>query len=866
MRVTRFNGARDNSVGNTHTVAGFGQLLEVIAPAYPGHLLCGEDTKENKLNTPAWSPAEYRVGARERAKINVLRVHAFVIDLDGATKAQREEIARRVGKNVDQLTYEDLDPVCTANAQKILGRLQNERLAFIMHTSWSHNTEHKPTALRFAVKLSRAVEMQEWAKFWRNATAHFDNLNDPATKDASRLFFVAARPSDSDESQHTIHSADGQALDVDAILAAGASRPELDPEILAALGAAPEPGTKGREVPLEEITEFIHDQARARGAGKNVVGKKLKKMLQGERFAQPGAADELGGIDSAIFRMCATLTEQFPDADMSKIAQMFERSLSIQFEADGEGHTVEQVQEKLERLQEKVLSDRAQANQVVLAARAVRIREAFGTDRVDGYRPEELSSFGDMTHRWIIQFGSSYYTFVDGDYRPPISEKALVPAVVRDLAPAHTAGVEVSIITEDGKVIPKTPQELVLEYGSVATDVHVDLSAERSAYDMRHQVFIEATAQRRIHDAVFIPEVAGWLDVIGSAELKQWIALVTRVERPCAALYLEGGGGTGKSLLGHGLSRLWTRSGPTQAVHVLGAMWNDDLTKCPLVSADESLPPAIRAAGYTGDLRQAIQDTRRPLTRRYRPNCTMIGAIRLILAANNASLLETDEALTPADIEAIGERFLYVKIPERARAYLDSIGGRPVVNRIFIEEDGLAKHALWLKENQPTPDLGRFFFEGGSSEIVRALTTSSGIRGNICGWLVQCVRNPMPIAQLQADSAESTGPLVFFADERMYVAPEALSQHWGAYKTSKQPPTPQQAGITLRNLQNGSVERHAGGRSTTYYSIDPANLETWAEESGFCTRAQVRDALKTACAQASDTENSLMTMMPGANA
>lgn len=817
----------------------FEDLATVMAPGDeaagipPGqHMIRPAATK---LETPAWSPCEYRAGSN-RAKANVLRVGALVIDFDGGTAEQLKAIASRVGCAVDEIPRAERAAMAAENVATLNARLHG--LAHIAHTSWSHNTDKKPIALRIAVKLSRAVEAAEWPKFWRNANAYFGGLIDPATKDASRLFFCAALPVGTDERQHRVISNPGEALDVDRILGADASNntSESDASIAAALGfGADGSAGKGNPITLDEINEFAHEIARSKNPKKSDVGRRLKKMVLGEPFALSGNADPLGGIDNAIFRMCAFLAERFFDRDANAVAKMFERSLAEHFKRDGDTHTLDSVVDKFNRVADEVRQKRTEADKQVLVARGRRIREAFQSDRVEGYTPDELLAFGDMDHKWVIQNGSSFYLFFDGDYRPPVGDKAVIAAAARDLAPAHTAGVEVFESVEGGVPRPKSPLALVLDYGAVSHDVIVDLTAQRSHFDSPTRTFVEASCPRRVLEAKYNPAVDEWIRSIGSEELEQWIALCTRLDRPCAALYAEGVKGAGKSLLAHGLARLWSTGGPTTAANAIGGTWNDDIARCPLVFADEALPPKVRASGYTGEIREFIQANRRPLARRYKPNATMIGAVRMILAANNKNLLETNEALTPNDIAAIAERFIYVFMPQAAADVLARYG-RDFVDRVFLQEDGLAGHALWLAETKKNLPNGRFFFEHGSEEIARTLTTQSGMRGSVCTWLVMFLLNPGPVKMLTGN-----GPAQVFVDRgELYASAQALATYWPAYKTNRNPPSPAQAGSALRGLSHeGVIERD----DLTFYHLDRRNLLTWAEESGYCSAEQISRSL-----------------------
>ncbi len=100
----------------------------------------------------------------------------------------------------------------------------------------------------------------------------------------------------------------------------------------------------------------------------------------------------------------------------------------------------------------------------------------------------------------------------------------------------------------------------------------------------------------------------------------------------------------------------------------------------------------------------------------------------------------------------------------------------------------------------------------------------------------------------------STGKLVRIEQGQLHVAPSALANHWQCYKTNRNPPAPGQAGSALRGLSlEGTVTMTNGGKEITYYRVDPANLETWAIEHGYCSAEQIQKALASKQPQRSIT-------------
>lgn len=109
---------------------------------------------------PAWSPAIYPEGVN-RSKSGVAAVTALVMDVDDGTPI--EEFHRKL-----------------------------EGYAYFWHTSYSHTPEHPK--YRIVVFLAAPVPVAQWGELWLRAQAWMGGHLDPATKDASRLYYLPSMP------------------------------------------------------------------------------------------------------------------------------------------------------------------------------------------------------------------------------------------------------------------------------------------------------------------------------------------------------------------------------------------------------------------------------------------------------------------------------------------------------------------------------------------------------------------------------------------------------------------------------------------------------------------------------------------------
>ena len=153
--------------------------------AFRKHLL-----RSQKNGGPGWSPVSYKSGEK-RGIDGVQEIHCAVFDID-----------HHVG-------FETIKP-------KLSG------YAFIAHSSFSH-TKDDPR-YRIVIPLLKPVMANDWPPTWAQLNQWIGGFNDPATKDASRLYFLPSHPAGAEG--HFIDIGEGKPLDV-------ADLPKLPPAVKA---------------------------------------------------------------------------------------------------------------------------------------------------------------------------------------------------------------------------------------------------------------------------------------------------------------------------------------------------------------------------------------------------------------------------------------------------------------------------------------------------------------------------------------------------------------------------------------------------------------------------------------------------------
>lgn len=755
-----------------------------------------------KDNVQQFSACEFK-DITSKSKENALRVHFGVLDLDDVTKEQLDFVLNRLAL-----------------------------YSYYAYTSFSHTKEKENNnqyRLRVAFPFSKPIEKIQWLTFAKKLHLFFREVPDwSSLADVCHMYHMPAAPNP--QEQWVLKNA-GLLFNVDQFLNAN------------------EESIKEGYVTITDLKELARKSKRKTSEFPREMGIVLEKAIKGEQLAGNG------NRDNTYHALAKFLAYSFPTSNPTQVAELFKKSLDAATLEGCDKSTVEKLADKIARAKENQKQLEQQKKEEEIAALGSIIQQAFGRDlnRRHPYTTQELEDFAnranctleDFKTRWIIYKGGAYYVFFNGSYLSPVVEKDLLGICNTYLAPAYTAGVILTKEGHNGSKVRKSVTDLIIEYGSPALHIQSSLIAQYSVLDTKSGIFTEATAPLLITDSKYDEEINTFIELLGgeSAEqLKDFIASVTLLDRPSAALYIHAPKGFGKNLLVEGLARLWKQTAtPTSAIDALDAT-NYMLSKCPLVHIDEAMPPKFKRDGNTGILREFIQAKTRRLRRLYMDTSELVGCVRLIITANNDGVLDNGEFLSQYDIDAIVERYCYIhnNNPEVAK-YLENIRIEKGFGYLDkkIKNGDFARYALWLRDNHVVKNQHRFILSGINTELHKKMTTSTPLSSALCHWLISYLQNPNIV------DSQCTVESIMIIDNELLVTTKVLSDKWEQYTTHLKPPTPGRISRAMPSLSKPErVQKwFSGNRVIRYWSIDIDVITSWAEQNNYATKEEILKAL-----------------------
>lgn len=232
-------------------------------------------------------------------------------------------------------------------------------------------------------------------------------------------------------------------------------------------------------------------------------------------------------------------------------------------------------------------------------------------------------------------------------------------------------------------------------------------------------------------------DVDAWLETLGGENawrIKDWLSVMFQYDYPVCALYLEGGKGLGKGMLGEGLSQIW--SGAYCDFSEITKDFNQRLLTTPLVWADEVAEGDV-GKSMSAAFRKIVGSSIHDVSVKYQSNLELHGCPRVLITANNSNAIRFMENMSGDDVEAVVTRFGHVHCSRDTEQYLLDLGGR-AHTLDWVKGLGIANHVAWMNENYVLPKkTGRYLIPGWARDFAENLVAHGSMQGEIQDALVR---------------------------------------------------------------------------------------------------------------------------------
>lgn len=544
-----------------------------------------------------------------------------------------------------------------------------------------------------------------------------------------------------------------------------------------------------------------------------------KRIVDGKPLATAGernsttnkASNMLAFLARKALGMDATVEDLFEILTPSYVAMATAADVSSENPPPTENEVRGQLARALHKAAEAALVEENENQRFIDALGAPK----YTPEQIEAVAVEQGTDLETLKRRLIVAYQDKYYTLVNGQYGlKPWGKNELLVSLQQDLAPYGDL-IQWRKALPNGGTAPKTAAEVFMEHGTTVNDIRASLVAEHSYID--DQTFVMATAPRRKWKAVDHPKIHDWIKSLGGPHYKailNFMAYATMHDLPCAALYLSGQHGTGKSMLAAGLAKLWQSSAVSPFVSL--GRFNYDLAARPLIFADE-YDKVDRTTNMTGVMRLYISNDEHVIEKKYMPTVTLHGYLRFLICANNDNLFaDHSDGNTRNDIEAIAARIYHVPVSDAASNYLDSIGRWRETEK-WVAGGQIAEYATYLAEQAGRPKLeGRFLNQGVQSSYHTNMLAAGPVSSQVQEALLNGIMKP------------TKGIVV--GDGHVLVNAKDVYEAWPSLSDQHTPSSIKAISSTIKKFSHAEQVRVKDAR---LWDVDWKILLTRAEEMGF---------------------------------
>ncbi len=710
-----------------------------------------------------------------------------------------------LNKNVKEVHAIGLD-IEEHTEDEILAALEKiSEFEYIVYSTHKHGSAVvNGPRIRVILPLKDPIPPEEHARVWQGINKLTNRISDQKTKNVGRVFYTPSSWSEKFIEFHRNKSDKWISADCfKKLTTTNKLSSDIDKEVRRIKGSLRRMGKD----------EDIKDAAVA--------------VLKGQPFAEDGSRHDMG------LQLTMWIANKVGEVSDGAIEEVFVDSIEVMQALDPNSPGMNDILTGYRG----ALSKKEEENY----NKQLNGEEPYSDEELKRIANGQKCSLSDLEKRWIIQKGKSYFILTEKSHYFHFEHSEARPAAVQFL---KRSPVQLFSMTKNG-YRRRTIEELVEEYGTVASEIIGDLTIQKSWFNPDTNTIHEAVKPLRTDlTPVFHQKIDDYFKIMTERHYDRfcdWLACFPDLDRLLCAIYIVGPRNVFKTGLATGLSKLWNAKGTPTPIKTILRSFNENLVlMSPLVIADESVPKEWNGNSITAELREMISITSRPLNRKYLSSSLLFGSIRLILCANNEFLLQSEKTVpNPEDLEATAERFLYLKVPELAQEWKEK-HITPDEAKFWVEGGGFAEHCLWLSKNRDVIPASRFWVEGDITEMHSLLLSGSEFNARVNYWLVQYLMNPQPI-----DNICQQNGFVRIVNKQFLVNDQALIDYWEIYNKTRVEPSPGKIGVALRSVSEKGWKqlRWTKDIRIRYRVINLHNLFAWAEEHGYGNKIQMMETI-----------------------
>lgn len=538
------------------------------------------------------------------------------------------------------------------------------------------------------------------------------------------------------------------------------------------------------------------------------VQRLAENIVYGLPIAQRGARDD------SMHKAAWMMIKNIPDLTEDEAVELIKPSLQ-KMETDSS------FEDEVEKFRAKYqAADRhpelkVRANQPLISATPYTPEQLAQWAKEQNTTPEKLKK------RWIIQRGRSYYLFKDGNYLPPQPFEMLAISLPEILAPT---GLPITTTSPKGTPVLMQTSLMLQKYGTPAYYSIASLVAQNSSFDEKTSTFIEAVCPLAKINPTYHEDVGQWLKLLGGeneSKLLDWLACVTLLDSQCAALFIEGDAGSGKTLLAGGIAKLWgSKKSPTPFSTLIGS-FNDAIFNCPFVLADEGLPQATGANSINNELRKWTAPSGLSINRKYIAEASLHGNIRIMITANNDKALGAFDNMNKMDREALALRLIHINVNSgEARRLMNE---KTLAEKKELLDVKLPEHLMWLRDTRKVVPGTRFLVEGEGTHIPNLLTVRQESVSAMYGVLVDVISSVKSDAVRQSHSDK-----LIYGEGKIYVTCGLFIDEdlWKKQCPGKLPPSRHVVNGILETISEEGVTKYG---MHSFYNLKLDLIDVWAK-------------------------------------